>query len=130
MDGANVTPRDGNRVLVDDDVHVRTLGERALQSHGYKVLTFATASEALALLSSTAVRPDLLITDIVMPRMPGPELAMHARQFVPRLTVLYITGFIDRQIEPGTAPDVLQKPFAPSLLLRTVRELLDRWLRD
>lgn len=115
--------------LVDDDQHMRVLGQRALSSHGYRVHTFALATEALAFLAVSPVRPDLLITDIVMPRMLGPELAMHARQFVPRLSVLYITGFTDRAM-PGGVPDVLQKPFSPSVLLRKVRELLDRWLQD
>lgn len=117
-------------LIVDDDEHVRALGERALRASGYRVFKFESGPDALEFLAPGTVRPDVLITDIVMPRMSGPELASKVREIVPGITVLYITGYTDRSIEPGGTPDVLQKPFAPSVLLRTVRDLLDRWLRD
>jgi two-component system cell cycle sensor histidine kinase/response regulator CckA len=122
----------GNEIvlLVDDDVHVRALGERALVAHGYRVFAFESGHEALDFISSSQVRPNVLITDIVMPKMSGPELANRLREVVSGITVLYITGYTDRAIEQGGTPDILQKPFAPSTLLRTVRDLLDRWLRD
>jgi two-component system cell cycle sensor histidine kinase/response regulator CckA len=122
----------GNEIvlLVDDDVHVRALGERALVAHGYRVFAFESGPEALEFVAGSGIQPNVLITDIVMPKMSGPELANRLREIVRSVTVLYITGYTDRAIEQGGTPDILQKPFSPSTLLRTVRDLLDRWLRD
>jgi FixJ family two-component response regulator len=72
----------------------------------------------------------MLITDVVMPRMKGPELAAHAHALRPDLRVLYVSGYTDLAIteriasEPGS--DYLQKPFTPYTLARKVHEMLSR----
>jgi signal transduction histidine kinase len=116
-------------LLVDDDPGIRELLRRALKSHGYDVLTAADGAQALAVAGSHVGDLDMLITDVVMPRMGGPELASHLTTTYPPLVVLYITGYADRR---EWTPEVsqagrayLQKPFAPSVLLRKVRKLLD-----
>jgi len=115
-------------LFVDDDAQLRALAERALRSHGYQVLVGANGEEALTLMTGGAQSVDLLITDVVMPRMQGPELARRLRAIHPGVRVLYITGYTERVIEDqerSTAATVLQKPFTPSGLLRSVREILD-----
>ncbi len=112
-------------VLVDDDDAVRHLAERALRSAGYTVHAFGDPAQGLAFLERSTPDWHLLVTDVVMPKVQGPELAAAARSRNPDCRVLYITGFTDRAIEPERDPRLLQKPFAPSGLLRAVRELLD-----
>ncbi|MEO5800161.1 MAG: ATP-binding protein [Gemmatimonadales bacterium] len=115
-------------VLVDDDVQVRTLAERALRSHGYRVLALASAADAITVVDQHQVPVDLLITDIVMPRMQGPELASRIRVLRHEARVLFITGYAEERIElpDPTRASVLEKPFTPTTLLRRVRELLDQ----
>jgi two-component system, cell cycle sensor histidine kinase and response regulator CckA len=91
-----------------------------------RVFRFPNGREAVAFLKTSDAPIDLLITDVVMPRMQGPELASHVRAARPGTRVLYVTGYTDRIIEPGGHPTVLQKPFGPSGLLRVAREVLDR----
>ena len=73
---------------------------------------------------------DLLITDVVMPKMKGPELARHLSKSRPHLAVLYISGYSDvplsrkRNIQPGTA--FLGKPFTPEALIAQAHKLLNR----
>ena len=75
---------------------------------------------------------DLLITDVVMPRMSGPELVRHLSAGWPRLKVIYMSGYSEEGNLSVTSVEdraiVLQKPFAPSVLLSEVRTLLDREL--
>ncbi|MES2306629.1 MAG: ATP-binding protein [Gemmatimonadota bacterium] len=115
-------------VLVDDDAQVRALAERALRSHGYRVLALASAADAITVVDQHQVPVDLLITDIVMPRMQGPELASRIRVLRHQTRVLYITGYAEGRIEltDPTRASVLEKPFTPTTLLRRVRELLDQ----
>jgi CheY-like chemotaxis protein len=73
---------------------------------------------------------DLLITDVIMPGLTGPELAAHLRERRPALKVLFISGYADEKLEHqgliNEATLFLQKPFSPNLLAMKVRELLSR----
>jgi PAS domain S-box-containing protein len=115
-------------LLVEDEDCVRTLGALALRSSGYTVLEAPDGEEALAICQRHAGDLDLLVTDVVMPKMNGRQLADQMAAMRPDLKVLYISGYADDTIvhhgvgEAGLA--FLQKPFTPSVLVRKVHEVL------
>lgn len=117
-------------VLVVEDQHaVRHLLSRILTRHGYTVLAAADAGEALAFAQSHDGPIDLVVSDVVMPTMGGPELLARLRTLRPTVKVLYISGYtgddLSARIDRETAARVLEKPFTASVLLQTVREVLD-----
>ena len=130
-DAAGPLPGGSEWVLVvEDDPDVRSWTAQALRGLGYRVLEAASGSEALALLERQAhLRPDLLVTDVVMPQMSGKALADHLQASDPALPVLFISGYATGAIaERGAANGshaFLAKPFTQAALARQVRELLD-----
>jgi len=120
--------RKGTILLVEDQAPIRMLAEDLLSEAGHKVLTASGGKMALQLAEQYSGVIDLLVTDVVMPGMSGPELAAQLTLSQPRLIVLYISGYTDHAllhrgvIEQGTA--FLQKPFLPDVLLSRVDELL------
>jgi two-component system cell cycle sensor histidine kinase/response regulator CckA len=118
-------------LLVEDETNVRELVEFALVSEGYLVLSASTGEEALRRMATHGAAIDLLVTDVVMPGgMSGPQLGEIMRGKYPRLRTLYISGYVDDTSLGAAgfeaAEEFLQKPFALSILTRTVRELIDR----
>lgn len=88
-------PRTSARILVvDDEPVVVEFVERVLQTAGYDIMTATSGDAALKLCTERGL-PDLLVTDMKMPRMEGDELASKLRQRDPDLKVLYLTGFAD-----------------------------------
>ena len=119
----------GERVLVvEDEDMVRALLARVLREHGYKVVEAATAAEALLLVEDIGDELDLLVTDVIMPRMSGVELADRIRRRFPQMRALFVSGFAPRSLERRGLGDedlpVLTKPFTPDSLLRAVRSVL------
>ncbi len=116
-------------LLVEDEKVVRHLVAEILENSGYTVLQAADGPSALELLRRHAGTLDLLLTDVVMPGMSGPEVAQAVTSMRPRTHVLYTSGYTDSAIghhgvlEPGIA--FLQKPFSADDLTRKVRVLLD-----
>jgi two-component system cell cycle sensor histidine kinase/response regulator CckA len=113
-------------LLVEDDPMVRSLAVEALKLKGYRVLDAGDGREAMALAQS-AGRIDLLITDVVMPRMTGRELADRLRVGAPSLRVLFMSGYpgsLGDQL--GHNIDLLEKPFTSLTLVSRVRQALDR----
>jgi PAS domain S-box-containing protein len=116
-------------VLVEDETVVRQLVAEILESSGYAVLPAADGPSALELIRRSTGEIDLLISDVVMPGMSGPEVAAAVTAMRPGTQVLYISGYTDSQIghhgvlEEGIA--FLQKPFSADDLTRKVREVLD-----
>jgi CheY-like chemotaxis protein len=115
-------------LLVEDDAAVRATVAAQLRGLGYRVATAENGAAALAHLAGD--RPDLLMTDVVMPGgMNGRQLAEAAHAHHPRLRVLYISGYTQDalaplgQIPPGT--HLLTKPFRRGDLARAVRKALD-----
>lgn len=103
----------------------------ALERQGYLVLSAESGSEALSLAAAHQGRIDLLITDVVMPDIRGPELARRLAAERPGLTTLFMSGYMEDTLgEETTSPpslvDFIHKPFLPSALIAKVRELLDR----
>ncbi len=116
-------------LVVEDEEAIRRVIGLALRLHGYTVFEAADGSQAIALCERGDPPFHLLITDVVMPLMSGPELAQRVARICPDLRVLFISGYTDRAlIHQGSRPSgsaFLQKPFTPETLARRVREILD-----
>ncbi len=120
-------PHAGETVLlVEDSEPLRNLLGELLHSGGYQVLAAADGGVALDLARARAGRLDLLLTDVVMPGLSGPEVAGLVRRVHPEIKVLYISGYNDRQLSAVDAQDsrLLQKPFSRETLMAQVREVL------
>jgi two-component system cell cycle response regulator CpdR len=113
-------------LLAEDDDSMRGFLERALTKAGYDVISFANGADALERLKEEPFT--LLLTDIVMPRMDGIELARRASELDPDLKIMFITGFaaVTLNNEARTPKDarVLSKPFHLKDLVREVGKLL------
>ena len=115
-------------LLVEDDPVVRRMASEVLLSKGYNVLAASSGAEALQIAQKHQGRLDLLLTDVVMPTMTGPELVRQFSSQFPYLRALYMSGYTDDAIEKhgvrGKAVRVLQKPFTHDMLARGVRDAL------
>jgi PAS domain S-box-containing protein len=118
----------GTVLLVEDEDEVRSLAAVTLRSTGYTVLEAPDGEEAVRLCRTGPKPIDLLVTDLVMPKMSGQEVATRAAVFCPSLKVLYMSGYTEGAVvrhgprEAGVP--FLQKPFTPVALVRTVHEVL------
>jgi len=117
-------------LLVEDEEAVRRVARLVLTSRGYRVFEARDGVEALALAREREGQIDLLLSDLVMPRMNGQQLAEQIALAYPAVKVLLMSGYPDRVVPTGVATDprfeFLSKPFQPSTLARRVRECLDR----
>jgi PAS domain S-box-containing protein len=115
-------------LVVEDEEPVRRLIGQILESRGYAVLQAASGREALSVCRSDR-RIDLVISDVVMPDMRGPDLGKILADLRPDTRVLYMSGYPGQAIaHRGELPDgtpFLEKPFTQDVLTRTVRDLLD-----
>jgi two-component system, cell cycle sensor histidine kinase and response regulator CckA len=124
-------PRGDERLLlVEDEATVRTLIARALRELGYTIVELANGEEAVQYVETHPREHfDLLLTDVVMPRLGGEQLAERLVADDPALKVLFISGYTDgaklRQGRFQAEQLILSKPFAPSLLARQLRAALD-----
>jgi two-component system cell cycle sensor histidine kinase/response regulator CckA len=116
-------------LLVEDDADVRASTARVLRRAGYDVLDAADGEAALQLMASRTAPVDVVITDIVMPRVGGAELARRLRERWPDLHVLYMSGYPRDSTEVAevelTGAHVLAKPYTPAILLFELRLRLD-----
>ncbi len=116
-------------LVVEDNEAVRRFVREILEAKGYTLLEAGGSEEALKLAESHPEPIHLFLTDVVMPRMNGPELAAHLAPLHPEVKVLYMSGYTDNAVvhhgilESGT--HFLQKPFNPETLARSIREVLD-----
>ena len=116
----------GRVLIVEDQPEVAQLVQRLIEPAGYAI---TVATDALMAVTQVAVggRPDLLITDVVMPSMTGPELARALRTHHPDLPVLYMSGYTAASLGPQLHLDsnsmLVEKPFTRSTLLSAIRAL-------
>jgi two-component system, cell cycle sensor histidine kinase and response regulator CckA len=116
--------------FVEDDGAVRSMARSVLASQGYQVLEAPNGAEALLQASLYQAPLHLLVTDVVMPGMNGPQLAQAIKESHPEIKVLFLSGFTDEilaaqgLLEKG--PPFLKKPYGPDELTQKVREVLSR----
>ncbi len=116
-------------LLVEDDEVVRKLVSEVLDNEGYRLLEAANGVAALSICAQYEERIHLLLTDVIMPEMSGRALADRLVPQYPEMKVLFMSGYTDDVIvhhgvlDAGTA--FIQKPFAPDVLARKVRDVLD-----
>ncbi len=115
----------GTILLAEDEPLLRELGETILRQAGYTVITAPSTEEIKTLLTTYSGKIDLLLTDVVMPGMSGPELVRIVRERWPKIRVLYMSGYADDEIEDlDRDAGFLQKPFTPSDLTAKIAEVL------
>ncbi|MFL6197482.1 MAG: ATP-binding protein, partial [Thermoanaerobaculia bacterium] len=115
-------------LLVEDEEEVRAVLHQILVNRGYRVLQAGSGEEALVISRLHRGAVNLLLTDVTMPQMKGPELAQRLRSERPQTRVLFMSGYNDERLSDGgpEAPVCLQKPFSPQTLGEAVRSLLDQ----
>ncbi|HMR78102.1 MAG TPA: response regulator, partial [Polyangiaceae bacterium] len=115
-------------LLVEDEPTVLRSARRVLTKLGYTVLEASNAHVALEVAAKTTFRIDLLLTDVVLPKVNGRELAEQLRALRPGIKVLFMSGYAGdvlsgrNSLPPGTP--LLHKPFTPETLAARVREVL------
>ncbi len=117
-------------LVVEDQPEVLSLLADALQMLGYRVLTAAHPDEGLAIGDEHAEQIDLVLTDVVMPDLGGPELVARLQEKWPEIRAVYMSGYAEgdkmrvEMQDPKTS--FLQKPFSADSLVPMVREVLDQ----
>ncbi len=118
----------GTVMLVEDEDPVRIFGARALRNKGYKVLEAKSGEAALDLIRGTEEKIDLLITDVVMPRMDGPTLVRQVREIHPEMKVIFISGYAEdafrKRLDSDAEIHFLPKPFTLKQLAGKVKEMI------
>jgi DNA-binding response OmpR family regulator len=116
-------------LLVEDDEMVRDMVARILTDKGYRVFTAPDGKAGLATYQEHSGEIHLLLTDMILPKLSGRELARRLREHNPRLKVLYMSGYTEKAVvEPGGLPGgaaFMAKPFSVPDLLARVRQVLD-----
>ena len=116
-------------LLVDDDARVRQWIHEELERLGYNLLEAADGADALVIAELHRGPIDIMVTDVVMPRVDGPGLVKALLELRPDLKVLYISGYPEAFLRQSTSlpseDNYLQKPFDMSTLIARITELLD-----
>jgi len=116
-------------LVVEDEEFVLVLITRILMELGYTVLGARNGEDALEILKKKEGDIRLILTDVLMPRMSGPELALRADKLLPGVTILYMSGHPigerEKDTKLPTGATFIRKPFSPLTLARLVRQMLD-----
>jgi len=116
-------------LLVEDEEPIRKVAQRILEKSGYRVLAAANGREALEVARTHKGTIHMIVSDLIMPELKGPEMVALVRKERPEIGVLYLSGYTDATVsreglmEAGA--NFLQKPFAVDVFARRVREVLD-----
>jgi len=117
-------------LIAEDEPNVRQLAATILRENGYTVLLAEDPESALELCRSRGQHIDLLLTDVIMPRMSGPELSERVRAAQPHIRILFMSGYTedtvaqDQMMQSGSG--FIPKPFTPTLLLQKLRQAFER----
>jgi two-component system, cell cycle sensor histidine kinase and response regulator CckA len=127
---STVSPRGTETILLaEDEPAVRSFARSVLEASGYQVLEAGNGEEGLKLARSHSGPLHLLVTDVVMPKIGGRELAEKMNVLRPNLKVVFISGYADDEAFRRTLQQAgiayLQKPFTPSALANKIRQVLD-----
>ena len=118
-----------NVLVVEDETGVRHLVSRILKWSGYSVLEAVDAAQALEIAGNDDQPIDLVVSDVVMPAMAGPELIARLRATRPALKTLYMSGYVgeelSRRLDLDPTARLLEKPFSSARLLEAVRDVID-----
>jgi len=118
----------GTVLLVEDEDPVRLFSSRALRNKGYKVIEAKSGEAALEFIVSGAEKVDLLVTDVVMPRMDGPSLIKEVRALHPDMKVIFISGYTEdafrKRLGDESGIHFLAKPFSLKQLAGKVKEVM------
>jgi two-component system cell cycle sensor histidine kinase/response regulator CckA len=125
------SPREACTVLLVEDYRpVRDLARKVLTRQGYRVLTASSGDEAVTLAQGFDGTIDVLVSDIVMPGVAGPELARQLQELRPGLSTVFMSGYTGDTLQAlgleGDGAVFLQKPFTPAALAQKVRDVLSR----
>jgi two-component system cell cycle sensor histidine kinase/response regulator CckA len=116
-------------LVIDDQDRIRTVTRMLLEAHGYQVLEADGGESAMRVIEAMTSPLHLVLTDIVMPGLTGPQVAELLLARYPSLPILFMSGFTDdvviRQGIQASSANFLQKPFTASTLAKKVREALD-----
>ena len=115
-----------NVMLVDDSAAVRLLARRALSEAGFAVVEASDGVEAMEILQRSAPPIDLVLTDLIMPRLNGIALGERLSKVSPDTPVLYMSGYIEALLTEDRIPEhsLLRKPFTPDRLVTAIANLL------
>ena len=118
-------PAAGTILLAEDEPLLRELGETILSQSGYTVLTAPNGEALRKLIAEHSGNVDLLLTDVVMPDISGPDLVRLAKQRWPDIRVLYMSGYGDEDLKDlDRDAGFIQKPFTPTELMAKIKEVL------
>jgi len=130
QDESRITPGSATILLVEDDETVRLVIERILVEAGYRVLTAADGQEALGVCTLHSQEIELILTDIIMPRLSGDELATTVQMRHPRIPILFMSGYADHRVadNPDLNPETnfISKPFGAFELTERIHRILSR----
>jgi two-component system, cell cycle sensor histidine kinase and response regulator CckA len=116
-------------LIVENESAIRNLLQMALRRSGYTVLAAESGHEALELVRNHAGAIHLLITDVMMPDMDGPELVRQLSAIRPDTRALFMSGYMDDSLADrailSANTNFIQKPFSPTTIAQKVREILD-----
>jgi CheY-like chemotaxis protein len=110
-------------LVVEDDEQVRNLTREVLRTHGYTVLEANNPGEAILICEQHRAEIHLMLTDVVMPRMSGRQLAERLAPLRPTMKIVFMSGYTDLTIDATLA--FLHKPIVPVVLLAKLRDVLD-----
>jgi CheY-like chemotaxis protein len=127
-EAANALPNgNGTVLLVEDEAPLRTLAAEALKRFGYQVIPASNGLEALVAANQHPGEIDIVVTDIVMPRMGGPEMVEKLRRKRPGFSVIFMSGYTEAAVlenaNIGTDAVLLNKPFSTETLVRKMLEV-------
>ena len=118
----------GTILLVEDEDAVRMFSSRALRDKGYRIIEASNGESALEFIQKNATTIDLVITDVVMPKMDGPTLMEHIKKLNPKMKIIFISGYTEDSFRNSLANDshvhFLSKPFNLKELAGKVKEVM------